>query len=389
MMEKLRYTILILLFFSTSCLSQSKQPIVVGAERIDQYLSLLQNKKVAVVGNQTSMVAGVHLVDTLLKRGVKITKIFTPEHGFRGTADAGASVSNGVDDKTGLPIISLYGAHKKPTKEDLQGIDIVVFDIQDVGVRFYTYISTMHYVMEACAENQVPFLVLDRPNPNGFYIDGPVLDSNCRSFVGLHPIPIVHGMTMAEYAQMINGEHWLKNGVQCELHYVTCLGYDHTVKYSLPIPPSPNLPNMQAVYLYPTLCLFEGTALSCGRGTSFPFQVIGHPNYKDTTFSFTPQSGYGAKYPLFENKKCYGVDFRSYNVDTIRSLDIAIWISAYKQYGGKQPYFNPFFTKLSGTPSLQRQIEEGKNPKDICATWEKDIESFKLVRQKYLLYHDF
>lgn len=389
MMEKVRYTILILLFFSTSCLSQPSTPIVVGAERFDEYLPLLQNKEVAVVGNQTSMVGNVHLVDALLKRGVNITKIFTPEHGFRGTADAGASISNSVDGKTGLPIISLYGSHKKPTKEDLQGIDIIVFDIQDVGVRFYTYISTMHYVMEACAENQVSFLVLDRPNPNGFYIDGPVLDTNCRSFVGLHTIPIVHAMTMAEYAQMINGEHWLKAGVQCDLQYVTCLGYDHTVKYSLPIEPSPNLPNMQAVYLYPTLCLFEGTALSCGRGTPFPFQAIGHPNFKDTTFSFIPQSGKGATHPLFENKKCYGVDYRLYNVDTIHSLDIAVWINAYKQYGGKQPFFNSFFMKLAGTPTLQRQLEEKKTSDEIRATWKNDIDAFKLVRQKYLLYHDF
>lgn len=368
---------------------QCSEPLKVGAERMDVYLPLLQGKRVVVVGNQTSMVQQTHLVDTLLKCGVAVTKIFTPEHGFRGTADAGAAVDNGIDGVTGLPLVSLYGKHKKPTVEDLQGIDIVVFDIQDVGVRFYTYISTMHYVMEACAENHVAFLVLDRPNPNGFYVDGPVLKQEYQSFVGMHPVPIVHGMTIAEYARMINGERWLENGAQCDLQFVTCSGYDHTVRYNIPIPPSPNLPNMQAIYLYPTLCLFEGTVMSVGRGTDFPFQVVGHPQYKDSSFYFRPESRMGASSPLFENKKCYGRDFRSYNVASIDALDISIWKEVYQQYGGSELFFNRFFIKLAGTPALQRSLELGMSEDKIRADWTDDLNAFRQIRQKYLLYKDF
>lgn len=369
--------------------AQQTSSLQVGAERMTEYLPLLQNKNVAIVGNQTSVVGAVHLVDTLLRRGVSVKKIYTPEHGFRGTADAGATIGNSVDAQTGLPIVSLYGTHKKPTVEDLQGIDIVVFDIQDVGARFYTYISTMHYVMEACAENHVPFLVLDRPNPNGFYVDGPVLKPSCASFVGMHPVPIVHGMTIAEYARMINGEHWLKDGLQCELHYVLCSGYDHSVKYTLPIPPSPNLPNMQAVYLYPTLCLFEGTELSCGRGTDYPFQVIGHPQFRDSSFSFIPRSKTGAQHPLFEDKRCYGYDFRNYAVDSIHELNISIWQKAYKDYAGEKIFFNRFFVKLSGTPELQKFLELGSPERIIRESWKQDLDIYRQTRQKYLLYKDF
>ncbi len=366
-----------------------EKQVIVGAERMLEYLPILQGKNVVVVGNQTSMVKKCHLVDTLLHSGISVKKIFTPEHGFRGTADAGASVSNGIDTKTGLPIISLYGKHKKPTPDDLQDIDIVVFDIQDVGARFYTYISTMHYVMEACAENNVDFLVLDRPNPNGFYVDGPVLKPTCTSFVGMHPVPIVHGMTIAEYASMINGEKWLKNGISCKLQYVLCENYDHTTKYSIPIAPSPNLPNMQAIYLYPTLCLFEGTALSVGRGTDFPFQVIGHPNYNNSEFYFVPESKTGASSPLYELKKCFGVDYRHYPTDSIKKLDISIWINAFKNYGGQEAFFNRFFINLSGTPELQRALELGLSEEKIRDSWQQDLNLFKKTREKYLLYKDF
>lgn len=376
-----------------SQVAEQKEPeavkLLVGAERTGEYLPMLQGKKVAVVGNQTSMVGNVHLVDTLLKSGITVTKIFTPEHGFRGTADAGATVENGVDKITSLPLVSLYGKHKKPTPEDLAGIDIVVFDIQDVGVRFYTYISTMHYVMEACAENKVECMVLDRPNPNGFYVDGPVLKAGYTSFVGMHQVPIVHGMTIAEYAQMINGERWLANNVQCKLHVVPCQGYDHSLKYKLPIPPSPNLPNMQAIYMYPTLCLFEGTALSVGRGTDFPFQVIGHPQFKDSSFVFKPESRQGASSPLYEYKKCYGKDYRKYPVENIHSLDISIWKYAYAQYGGQTPFFNRFFINLAGSPDLQRSLELGISEEKIRASWQDDLKAFKTIRAKYLLYKDF
>lgn len=368
---------------------QTTIPLKVGAERMEVYLPLLQGKNVGVVGNQTSVVKQTHLVDTLIKRGVSVKKIFTPEHGFRGTADAGASVNNGVDEVTGLPLISLYGKHKKPTPDDFQGIDVIVFDIQDVGARFYTYISTMHYVMEACAENNVPCIVLDRPNPNGFYVDGPVLKLANQSFVGMHPVPIVHGMTIGEYAQMINGEKWLANDVKCDLKVIPCEGYDHTVKYKIPIPPSPNLPNMQAIYLYPTLCLFEGTVMSVGRGTDFPFQVVGHPQYKDSTFFFRPESRTGASSPLYENKKCYGKDFRTYDVSKIHSLDISIWKEMYKQYGGNELFFNRFFIKLAGTPDLQRSIELGLSEEKIRESWKQDLDLFRQIRQKYLLYKDF
>lgn len=375
---------------TTTIQQQPKEKqVIVGAERMSSYLPILQGKNVVIVGNQTSMVKNTHLVDTLLHSGISVKKIFTPEHGFRGTADAGASVANGIDTKTGLPIVSLYGKHKKPTVEDLQNIDIVVFDIQDVGARFYTYISTMHYVMEACAENNVDFLVLDRPNPNGFYVDGPVLKPTCTSFVGMHQVPIVHGMTIAEYATMINGEKWLKNGISCKLQYVLCENYDHSTKYTIPIAPSPNLPNMQAIYLYPTLCLFEGTTLSVGRGTDFPFQVIGHPNYKNKDFYFVPESKTGASSPLYEFKKCYGVDYRHYPTDSINKLDISIWINAYKNYESQDPFFNRFFINLSGTPELQRSLELGLSEEKIRESWQQDLDLFKKTRAKYLLYKDF
>lgn len=375
----------ILFFFLTIQLAFSQ--IKVGAECTEDYLPQIRNKNIAIVANQTSVIHGVHLVDTLLKQHIRIKRIFTPEHGFRGIADAGEHVNDSIDSKTKLPLVSLYGSHKKPTKEDLQGIDIVIFDIQDVGARFYTYISTMHYVMEACAENNVEFLILDRPNPNGFYVDGPVLDTAYSSFVGMHPVPIVHGMTIAEYARMINDEGWLANGVHCNLHYVLCDGYNHSMKYTVPISPSPNLSNMQAIYLYPALCLTEGTVLSCGRGTPFPFQVIGHQQFKDTSFSFIPRSIEGAsKNPPFKNQICYGRDLRKYNTKDLNQIPLEIIIDAYKNYTGTEPFFNSFFIKLAGTPELQKQIEQGLDANTIRESWQPSIREFKKIRKKYVLY---
>lgn len=375
----------ILFFFLTIQFAFSQ--IKVGAECTEDYLPQIRNKNIAIVANQTSVIHGVHLVDTLLKQQIRIKKIFTPEHGFRGIADAGEHVNDSIDSKTKLPLVSLYGSHKKPTKEDLQGIDIVIFDIQDVGARFYTYISTMHYVMEACAENNVEFLILDRPNPNGFYVDGPVLDTAYSSFVGMHPVPIVHGMTIAEYARMINDEGWLTNGVHCNLHYVLCDGYNHAMKYTIPISPSPNLSSMQAIYLYPALCLTEGTVLSCGRGTPFPFQVIGHPQFKDTSFSFIPKSIEGAsKNPPFKNQICYGRDLRKYNMKDFSQIPLEIIIDAYKNYTGTEPFFNSFFIKLAGTPELQKQIEQGLDANAIRQSWQPQITEFKKIRKKYVLY---
>ncbi|MEM9824359.1 MAG: DUF1343 domain-containing protein, partial [Bacteroidota bacterium] len=292
--------------------------ILTGAEQIDRYLPKLSGKKIAMVVNQTSRVGDQHLVDALVQKGVQIKGIFAPEHGFRGKADAGEKVQDGKDAKTGVPLISLYGKKKKPGKEDLQGIDLVLFDIQDVGARFYTYISTMHYVMEACAENQLPLLILDRPNPNGHYVDGPILAGTHQSFVGMHPVPIVHGMTVGEYAQMINGEGWLAGGIQCTLEVIPCKYYDHQRFYALPLKPSPNLPNMTAIYLYPSLCLFEGTQLSVGRGTNRQFQIYGHPDLSVGSFEFRPASMEGAKYPKHEGKLCRGVDLSQASLEQLQ-----------------------------------------------------------------------
>ena len=285
--------------------------VKVGAENTSAYFDLIRNKKIGVVGNQSSMLGDVHLVDTLLGVGMEIIRVFSPEHGFRGTADAGEKVASEVDQKTGLSIVSLYGNNKKPTANQLAGIDVLIFDIQDVGVRFYTYISTLHYVMEAAAESGIKVIVLDRPNPNGHYIDGPVLKDGFTSFVGMHKVPVVHGMTIAEYAQMINGEGWLSGDLVCDLTVIKCEGWDHSKFYSLPIAPSPNLPNMTAVYLYPSLCFFEGTVVSIGRGTDWPFQVVGHPGYlldaQQVLFEFIPAPNFGAKHPVLEGKTCFGV----------------------------------------------------------------------------------
>lgn len=365
--------------------------IITGANRTEEYLPLIKNKKVGIIGNQTSIIKTekgtyTHLVDSLLKLDIAIKKVFAPEHGFRGTADAGEIVKDGLDTKTGLPVVSLYGDNKKPSSESLKDIDILIFDIQDVGARFYTYISSLHYIMEASAENDIPLIILDRPNPNGHYIDGPILEPEYKSFVGMHPIPVVHGMTIAEYAKMINGEKWLKNGIQCELKIVEMENYDHSKEYSLPVKPSPNLPNDKAINLYPSLCFFEGTNVNAGRGTTKQFQVFGSPflDKKYFDYSYTPQPMDGAKYPKHSGTKCFGRDLSQTTKLDILNLE---WlIEAYNHTSKKEEFFNQFFTKLAGTKELQKQIESGMSAREIRESWNEGLEHFLNQRAKYLIY---
>jgi uncharacterized protein YbbC (DUF1343 family) len=369
------------------------KPVVTGAERIDLYRSTFKNKSLALVANQTSMVGNQHLLDTLLSRGADIKKIFCPEHGFRGNEEAGEVVKNGKDPKTGIPVISLYGKKLKPTPADLQGIDFVIYDIQDVGVRYYTYISTLTYVMEACAENFVTLFILDRPNPNGFYVDGPILEPKCKSFVGMHPIPLVYGMTVGELATMINEEGWLSHKLKCSIGLIPCHNYSHKTRYALPVNPSPNLQNMRAVYLYPSLGLFEGTAINVGRGTDFPFQVFGHPKYADTLFSYIPKcAGKVANNPPHCNKTCYGIDLRNVSEDSLMQttqLNINYLKYAYDHFPEKDKFFNSFFENLSGSPSLKQQIILGKDVDIIRKSWQPALIKFKEIRKKYLIYEDF
>ncbi|TDU39531.1 uncharacterized protein YbbC (DUF1343 family) [Gelidibacter sediminis] len=376
----------------------SQQPIKVGANRTENYLKVLKGKRVGFVGNQSSVIfkdgkrkndkgaAYTHLVDSLLSLKINVKKVFSPEHGFRGTADAGEEIKDGLDPKTRLPIISLYGDNKKPKPAQLEGLDIMVFDIQDVGVRFYTYISTLHYVMEACAEANIPLLILDRPNPNGHYIDGPILEKAHTSFVGMHPIPIAHGMTIAEYAQMINGEKWLKNGIQCDLTIISMENYTYDLPYSLPIKPSPNLPNDQSIALYPSLCFFEGTNVSVGRGTDTQFQVFGSPELDKNHFDyrFTPQSKPGATAPPQLGKLCYGRNLAQSEVAP--GINLEYVIETYRHTSNKKTFFNSFFVKLAGTSQLQKQIEQGLSEKEIKATWANGLEKFKEIRKRYTLY---
>ncbi|MCD6113216.1 MAG: DUF1343 domain-containing protein [Bacteroidales bacterium] len=388
---KKRYSVILLclLFLIINAEAQTKK-IITGAERTEVYLPWIKDKNIAVVVNHTSMIGKTHIVDSLLNIGIKIKTIFSPEHGFKGKADAGFLVNNNTDEDTGIKIISLYSSHKKPTKDDLKDISAVIFDIQDVGVRFYTYISTMTYVMEACAENNILFIILDRPNPNGFYVDGPVLDKKFKSFVGLHPVPVVYGMTIAEYALMVNNEGWLKNNVKCKIKYVKLLNYTHSSLYQLPVKPSPNLPNMKSVYLYPSLCFFEGTIISVGRGTKTPFQIIGHPDYKDKNFSFTPVSIPGAsKYPKYENIKCYGLDLSNSDSMILKSKKINLsWlINMYNNFK-YDDFFNNYFDKLAGNSNLRHQIINSSSEKAIRKSWKKDIKKFMKIRKKYLLYED-
>jgi uncharacterized protein YbbC (DUF1343 family) len=364
--------------------------IIMGAEQMNRYLPMLKGKKVAVVVNQSSLVYGEHLVDVLLRKKVKIVKIFAPEHGFRGNGDAGEHLKNKKDRATGLPIISLYGKHKKPTKSDLYNVDIIIFDIQDVGVRFYTYLSTLHYVMEAAAQNHTPIIVLDRPNPNISRIDGEILNFNYKSFVGMHPVPILYGMTIGEYALMINGEGWLKGNLKANLRVIPLEHYTHHTFYYLPVKPSPNLPNELAIYLYPSLALFEGTVFSVGRGTDKQFQIYGNPYYKNRAFSFTPYPMEGAKHPKYEGIKCYGVDLRSEYINLDSGINLNYIIDAYNNYHNKNKknFFlkNRFFDKLAGSNKLRRQIEAGMSPKEIKQSWEKELNEFKQIRKNYLIY---
>ena len=366
--------------------------VIVGAQQTTDYLPIITNKRIAVVANQTSVIDNTHLVDSLLRLGIDIRRVFGPEHGFRGQADAGEHLDNNTDPKTGLPVVSLYGKHRKPTTADMDSLDLVIFDIQDVGVRFYTYISTLHYVMEACAENNVPLLVLDRPNPNGFYIDGPVLDTaTTRSFVGMHPVPLVHGMTIGEYAMMINGEHWLTGGEICQLMVVKCRNYNHLIHYQLPIKPSPNLPTYRSILLYPSLGLFEGTFMSVARGTDFPFEAIGHPDYNVAPFRFTPHSVDGAKFPPFKDVQCRGYDLRTISTDSLESvarISLKWLIDSHEYFISKPDFFNSFLSKLAG-PELRKQIEKGMTEDEIRQSWQEGLQNFQAIRKKYLLYEDF
>ena len=380
MIAKIKQIICISLVLFT--FSANAQKLVLAAERTDVYLHHLENKKVGVVGNQTSMIANTHLVDSLLSLGIDVVKVFSPEHGFRGKADAGAIIEDGNDSKTGIPIISLYGKNKKPKDEQLQGIDILVFDIQDVGVRFYTYISTLHYVMEAAAENNIKVIVLDRPNPNGHYVDGPILDTAFQSFVGMHTIPVVHGMTIGEYAKMINGENWIST--KCDLTIIKMENYTHDMSYNLPIKPSPNLPNARSINLYPSLCLFEGTSISIGRGTDYPFQHFGAP-YLESSYSFTPKSGEGSKHPKHEDIVCFGTDLR-FQDNYLTTINLNWIIEAYKQSSEKEEFFTDFFDKLAGTDKLKKQIIAGMTVREIKASWQEGLEEFKKIRKKYLIY---
>ncbi len=399
-MKKVFFFIASILFFQNA-FSQNEnaseekyfaQKIIVGAAQTNLYLLDLQNKKVALVVNPTSIIGKLHVVDSLLKLHINIVKIFAPEHGFRGDADAGEELKNDVDAKTNLPIISLYGNHKKPTVADLQDVDVIVFDIQDVGARFYTYISTLHLVMQAAAENEKQFIILDRPNPNGHFVDGPILESKNKSFVGMHPVPVAHGMTIGEYAQMLNGENWLdENGkhLHCNLKIIACKNYNHHTFYRLPVKPSPNLPNMKSIYLYPSLCFFEGTCISLGRGTDKPFEQFGNPALKNYSYFFTPKSVSGAKNPPCLNEKCFGKNLSLIAMDSLQRLskiDLGYLIEAYKNFEPKEKFFNNFFISLAGTEKLRQQIEQGLNADEIRASWQHDLIAFKKMRQKYLLY---
>ena len=398
--------IIIILFFTESCggkdnLENGKENnadnqsvITPGAYNIDEYIQLLTGKNVSFTVNQTAEINGRPLVDTLLKRGVTVDKIFTPEHGFKGLADAGEAIHDQNDSTTGIKLISLYGDKRKPDAQDLVKTDIMVFDIQDVGTRFYTYISTLHLVMEACAENQIPLLILDRPNPNGHFVDGPVRLPEYRSFVAMDPIPIVYGLTIGELASMINGEGWLSGGLVCDLKVIACQGYDHKKMYTLPVKPSPNLPNLRSILLYPSLCFFEGTPLSIGRGTDLQFQVIGHPSLTDFPYAFTPTSGPGSTRPKLEDQACYGEVLTGLHDEEIfawRRLNLTFLIRFYNAFPDKSAFFNEnnWFDRLAGTVILREMIVAGKSEDEIRSFWKPGVDSFLEKRKQYLLYPDF
>lgn len=381
---------------------KDKKEIITGADNFEEYLPLLAEKRVGIVTNQTGIVHFIEssdgdgkklqadptgmmsIVDFLIDNKVNVTKIYAPEHGFRGTADAGELIVDGKDTKTGLPIISLYGDNKKPKLEQLDGIDILVFDLQDVGARFYTYISSLHYIMEACAEKKLPLMVLDRPNPNGSIVDGPILEKENSSFIGMHSIPVLHGMTIGEYGKMINGEKWLKDSVQCELTVIPCLNYRRSMFYHLPVKPSPNLPNDQAINLYASLCFFEGSNVSVGRGTDKQFQIYGSPDLPDSGFSFTPMPNEGSKEPPQKGILCYGEDLS--NAPRVKKLELKWLLKAYGETKDKSTFFTSFFTKLAGTTTLRQQIESGMSEDDIRESWKDGLAGFKKMRRKYLIY---
>ena len=356
-----------------------------GAYQTVEYTNLVKGQKIAVVANKSSEINNISLIDTLISLNQNIVKIFSPEHGFRVNEDAGENVEDDVDSKTGLKIISLHGDNKKPKSRQLENVDIMLFDLQDVGVRFYTYISTLHYVMEACAENNIPLIILDRPNPNAHYVDGPMLENKYKSFVGMHNVPIVYGMTIGEYGMMINGEGWLKDNIKCDLTVIRIKNYNHNKKYNLPYRPSPNLPNSKSINLYPSLCLFEGTKISIGRGTEMQFQIFGSPELTNMNFTFTPHPNFGSKKPKFNGSKCHGKDLRA--SDNLSEINIQWLINAYSNYPNKEVFFNNFFNKLAGTNKLKQQVIDGKSSKEISDSWKKGVDKFKQTRGKYLIYN--
>jgi uncharacterized protein YbbC (DUF1343 family) len=390
-MKQVKYSPLVYIlalwsYLAAASPSQAQQQPLTGAAQPQLYLPLLQGKKVGVVSNQTSILPEQqHLVDFLLENDIDVVKVFVPEHGFRGTADAGEKVASGTDAKTGLPIVSLYGNNKKPTAAQLADLDLLLFDLQDVGVRFFTYISTLHYVMEAAAESKKPLLLLDRPNPNGSYVDGPILKKGFESFVGMHPIPLVHGLSIGELAQMINGEKWLKGGLQVDLTVIPVANWTHADPYELPVKPSPNLPNALAITLYPSTCLFEGTVVSLGRGTYFPFQVYGYPDARFGDFTFTPVAIDGmSKTPPHQNLMCYGKDLRT--SDPKQQFTLSYLLDAYQRSGMKEKFFNSYFNTLVGTDELKKQILAGKTEAEIRASWQQGLTDYAPLRAKYLLY---
>lgn len=384
-----KYLLLPFLFFVALIFAQNDTSLKTGAELTDIYFPLLEGKRVAVMTNQTGIAGDEHLVDMLIGNNIYVVGIFSPEHGFRGNADAGEHVASSVDEKTGIPIWSLYGGGGgKPSAAKMKEFDILLFDLQDVGLRFYTYYASMARLMDACAEQGKKMIVLDRPNPNGMYVDGPILDMKHKSGVGWLPIPVVHGMTLGELALMINGERWLPEGRECDLFVVPCRNYTHQTRYELPIAPSPNLPNMHSIYLYPSTCLFEGTVMSLGRGTSFPFEVYGHPAFKGSSFSFTPRSITGAKNPPLLNRKCYGVDLRNVSSEQIweNGFDLTYVIDAYRNLDMGDKFFTSFFEKLVGVDYIREDIIVGRSAAEIKKRWQDDVEQFKKQRRPYLLY---
>jgi uncharacterized protein YbbC (DUF1343 family) len=402
-MHSIKYIILILLSATTisACCQQhqniskqllSNEIILPGAYSTGKYLPLLKGKRIAVVANNTSLIGNTHLVDSLISLKVNVVKIFGPEHGFRGDQADGKEILNGKDPKTGIEVVSLYGNHKKPVPADLKDIDIIIFDIQDVGARFYTYISTLTYVMESCAENKIPLIVLDRPNPNGFYVDGPVLEKAFESFVGLHPVPVVYGLTIGEYAAMVNGEKWLKDGIHCSLTIIKCDNYTHNSRYQLPVRPSPNLQDMKAIYLYPSLCLFERTVVSVGRGTENPFKVFGHPMFSNGSYSFTPLPIKGvSEDPPLKGQLCYGRNLEN-EAELIKKdghFELKWLLEAYKNLHSQTEFFTTNFDKLAGNSKLREQIIAGKSETEIRKSWQPELDAFKKIRKKYLLYPDF